>query len=720
MSVFEQLDERAKVLLKSLLDAATEKALLAYSKIIVDAQLGVSNTPYSSQSVQPKAMPYLEPPVSPDVENASPSTIQSSNAQTNLCVNNAWKNEQSLIKPTPQDSGSEHSKFSVSLNKPEGRKKCCRVCKQNSMKQQNSAKNLNKDGNESDQRHDEAYWIDGNSKGSHELRLKGLKSAVTFNEEPKQKRNSEIECQPSAASSASWASSSVGSKFVKIGSEFVSGKIDKHRQDSESNSCKEVANAMKCSESVMPSSSLQLYGENADSHEANSAAFDHNLSRADNSIRTKMQSIQRDGSVAVGEMNFAKRQNGDGSDAMRETNSAERQNVREIVERIESLNRSQKNYQTCQYVCGLQVPPSQDDVGKKSSMHSMKVRQDTPLMNPMARLEEKSTPSVPSVPLSAGSIVASHKRHLPRQTFIRPTLLDYDDYHKKITPKRSYVDSEEELDETTSSSSNGRSLEMSDEEASSSSNPHSPELSDATASSSSNPRSLVESYQTASSSSSSSPHSSYSWTSQQQTTGSGGSSSRGSDEDPEDYYDRGDHPPRVKGPSKRYRSPSHKKKATGRLRGLKNKLGLIFHHHHHHHHHHHDDNDGEKAPARSMWKNLHKMLQKKDMKHHDKAYQKKAVEKFGKSVVSGKKKQKAGHFRALVKGLMKHSKHSKKSKPSKDGIGRQFGRIQNGHDKKHWWKMFQRHRRGVRLPNRGRVKLGIPRKNKKPRLKTLK
>ncbi|KAJ6378077.1 hypothetical protein OIU78_028331 [Salix suchowensis] len=66
------LDERAKVLLKSLLDAATEKALLAYSKIIVDAQLGVSNTPYSSQSVQPKAMPYLEPPVSPDVENASP------------------------------------------------------------------------------------------------------------------------------------------------------------------------------------------------------------------------------------------------------------------------------------------------------------------------------------------------------------------------------------------------------------------------------------------------------------------------------------------------------------------------------------------------------------------------------------------------------------------------------------------------------------------------
>ncbi|KAJ6740895.1 hypothetical protein OIU79_000918 [Salix purpurea] len=628
------LDERAKVLLKSLLDAATEKALLAYSKIIVDAQLGVSNTPYSSQSVQPKAMPYLEPPVSPDVENASPSTIQSSNAQTNLCVNNAWKNEQSLIKPTPQDSGSEHSKFSVSLNKPEAISATMRL-----------------------------IGFDGYSKGSHELRLKGLKSAVTFCEEPKQRRNSEIECQPSAASSASWASSSVGSKFVKIGSEFVSGKIDKHREDSESNSFKEVANAMKYSESVMPSSSLQLYGENADSHEANNAAFDHNLSMADNSIGTKMQSVQKDGSVAVGEMSIAKRQNGDGSVAMRETNSAERQNVREIVERIESLNRSQKNYQTW-------------------------------------------------------SIVASPKRHLPRQTFIRPTLLDYDDYHKKITPKRSYVDSEEELDGTTSSSSNGRSLEMSDEAASSSSSPHSPELSDATASSSSNPRSLIESCQTASSSSS--PHSSYSWTSQQQTTGSGGSSSRGSDEDPEDYYDRGDHPPRVKGPGKRYRSPSHKKKATGRLRGLKNKLGLIFHHHHHHHHHHHDDNDGEKAPARSMWKNLQKMLQKKDLKHHDKAYQKEAVEKFGKSVVSSKKKQKAGHFRALVKGLMKHSKHSKKSKPSKDGIGRQLGRIQNGHDNKHWWKMFQRHRRGVRLPNRGRVKLGIPRKNKKPRLKTLK
>ncbi|KAJ6378078.1 hypothetical protein OIU78_028332 [Salix suchowensis] len=100
------------------------------------------------------------------------------------------------------------------------------------MKQQNSAKNLNKDGNESDQRHDEAYWIDGNSKGWHELRLKGLKSAVTFNEESKQKRNSEIECQPSC-------------KFRFLG----------------------------LNESVMPSSSLQLYGENADSLEANNAAF---------------------------------------------------------------------------------------------------------------------------------------------------------------------------------------------------------------------------------------------------------------------------------------------------------------------------------------------------------------------------------------------------------------------------------------------------------------
>jgi hypothetical protein len=689
------------------------------SQIIVAAQLGVSNTPYSSQSVQPKTMPYLEPPVSPDAENASPSTIQSSNAKTNLCVNSAWKNEQSLIKPTPQDSGSEHSKFSVSLNKPEGRKKHCRVCKQSSMKQRNSDKNLNKDGNERDQHRDEACWINGNPKGSHELKLKGLKSAVTFSEEPRRKRNSEIQCQPSVTSSTSWASSSLGSMFVKLGSEFLSGKIDEHREDSESNFFKEVASAMKFSESRMPSSSLQLYGENADSLKANNAAFVHNLSRADNSIRTEMQSIQRDGAVAVGDMSCAKRQNGDGSVAMGETNRAERQNVRGIVERIESLNRasSQKNYQTCQYVSGLQVPPSQGDVVKKSSMHSMKVRQDTPLRNPMARLEKKSTPSVPSIPPSAGSMVPSHKRNLPRQTFIRPTLLDYDDHHNRITPKRSYVDSQEELDETTSSSSNGRLPELSDERASSSSNSHSPELSDATASSISDPHSPIESYETASSSSSSSPHSSYSWTSQQQTTGS----SRGSDEDPEDYYERGDPPPREKGPSRTYRSPSHKKKATGRLRGLKNKLGLIFHHqHHHHHHHHHDDNDGEKAPTKSMWKNLHKMFQNKDLKHNDKAYHKKTVEKFGKSVVVSNKKQKAGHFRALVKGLMKHSKHSKKSKPSKGGIGRQLGRVQNGHDNKHWWKMFQRHRRGVKLPNRGRVKLGIPRKKKKPRLKTLK
>ncbi|XP_055960920.1 LOW QUALITY PROTEIN: protein KOKOPELLI [Mercurialis annua] len=118
---------------------------------------------------------------------------------------------------------------------------------------------------------------------------------------------------------------------------------------------------------------------------------------------------------------------------------------------------------------------------------------------------------------------------------------------------------------------------------------------------------------------------------------------------------------------------SSPEKAGGKLTRLKNRLRVIFHHHHHHHHHH---NRG------SMWKKI-------KVKQKEKGYEKKAVEKV--------KVKEGGQFQAMVKGLMKHAKQKQKKKKKNMGI-----RGQN----QHWWKLLK-HNGGVRLPNKGRVRLHL-------------
>ena len=170
--------------------------------------------------------------------------------------------------------------------------------------------------------------------------------------------------------------------------------------------------------------------------------------------------------------------------------------------------------------------------------------------------------------------------------------------------------------------------------------------------------------------------------------------------------------------SSRRRSP---KKSIGRLRKFKNKLGLIFHHHHHHyhHHHHHDNDDDEIGHAlvghkkkNSMWKPLKKML------HHDN----RGIQKVKKSTVSSvPRKHQVKHFHGLMEGLLRHVRHSKKSKKGSKG---RIGRLGNGPrvgnkrvaKKLQWWKML-RHQGGVKLSQKGRVRVGLMRKNKKPLLK---
>ncbi|XVF24354.1 hypothetical protein REPUB_Repub13aG0120700 [Reevesia pubescens] len=158
----------------------------------------------------------------------------------------------------------------------------------------------------------------------------------------------------------------------------------------------------------------------------------------------------------------------------------------------------------------------------------------------------------------------------------------------------------------------------------------------------------------------------------------------------------------------------------GRLRRLKNKLGLIFHHHHHHHHHHghgHDHGDSgdhsQGVHTKSTWTPLHKIFYHKNRYEVD-------DNKLRKAKVSNMPvKHQVGHFHALVEGLMRHLRHSKKSKRSKGGMGwpgnDRHGLKNRKVKQLHWWQMFQR-QGGVKLPNRRRaVKIGFM--SKKPQLR---
>ncbi|KAI9114392.1 hypothetical protein K1719_014620 [Acacia pycnantha] len=148
-------------------------------------------------------------------------------------------------------------------------------------------------------------------------------------------------------------------------------------------------------------------------------------------------------------------------------------------------------------------------------------------------------------------------------------------------------------------------------------------------------------------------------------------------------------------------------KTTGRLRRLKNKLRLIFHHHHHlHHHHHHDEHDGKMSKADhsySKWKrifhgkNKHKLLENGKLEKT----------RGGGAIAKVSHGKQVGQFHGLVQGILRHIRHSKKRKPSKVVKIKGSRNPKHGNRKKfHWWKMLRRHR-GVRLNNGGRLKVGF-------------
>ncbi|KAI5444194.1 uncharacterized protein LOC127128435 [Lathyrus oleraceus] len=156
-----------------------------------------------------------------------------------------------------------------------------------------------------------------------------------------------------------------------------------------------------------------------------------------------------------------------------------------------------------------------------------------------------------------------------------------------------------------------------------------------------------------------------------------------------------------------YHSERNPKKTIRGLKRLKNKLGLIFHHHHHHHHHHDGDNGSlhsYEGPRHSMWNHLQNVFHHKN-KSGMITNQKVEKTRRGATTKVVPHRNQIGHFHRLVEGLLRHVQHSKKPKPSRHGLVKGSHDNAHGHGQKnlHWWQTLRRSR-GVKLKKKGRVK----------------
>ncbi|KAK4847225.1 hypothetical protein QYF36_027254, partial [Acer negundo] len=176
----EILDERARLMLKNLLDVATEKTLETHSKIIAAAE---SNPGCYFKSKQPNVIPKLGSPVLPYVFKSSP--IAAGQRNSNSYNLTCRKDELSSSKPVPQEVTLESSKASISSN----RKKRCRVCHQQRSVEPQS--NVTTQGN--------GIQVNGS------VKEKGTESVKSNIASLMQKKIYEFERNPSVCSSSSLA-----------------------------------------------------------------------------------------------------------------------------------------------------------------------------------------------------------------------------------------------------------------------------------------------------------------------------------------------------------------------------------------------------------------------------------------------------------------------------------------------------------------------------------
>ncbi|KAK2662875.1 hypothetical protein Ddye_001449 [Dipteronia dyeriana] len=583
--VGKQLDERARLMLKNLLDVATEKTLETHSKIIAAAESRVSNSGSYFKSKQSNVIQKLGSPVLPYVFKSSPIAAgqRTSNSYNLTCR----KDELSSSKPILQEVTLESSKASISSN----RKKCCRVCQQQRSVEPQSCVTTQGNG----------IRVNGS------VKEKGTESVKSNIASLKQKKTYEFERNPSVCSSSSLATVQNKNKPEVVRNSDFSREI--------ANSIRRIDSGIS-SLLVKPS---EMSNVSSPSQISKRVAKNSQLVTQFPARNVKAMDIETPAAAAM---------------------------------------------PTSQH-----VPPSNAYVAKQpprprsrplNHMAHQKVVKSRPLMQPHQVV--KSRPLMP-----------------PRQVIVRPTLIESDKSETTRMRRTRVGPHQLESEETWSSPSSS-----------------------------------------ASASPSSSTSVSSSWTNEQSSTYSSdtdepmsfpASSTRGLRSRGNAMYAHraGDSSSSVSdqsnSSSSHYRSYHHQNpdKAIGRLRRIKNKLGLIFHHHHHHHHHHYDhqgnddDSDHHSKVSRtkhSTWKNLRNVFHHKNINQKDDKLRKLTPHE-----------NQVKHFNKLVGGLRKQVKHSKKSKlkpPSKEGIGR----LRNGGKKVQWWKIHKRHG-GVKVGKKGRVKLGI-------------
>ncbi|XP_023549497.1 protein KOKOPELLI-like isoform X2 [Cucurbita pepo subsp. pepo] len=134
------------------------------------------------------------------------------------------------------------------------------------------------------------------------------------------------------------------------------------------------------------------------------------------------------------------------------------------------------------------------------------------------------------------------------------------------------------------------------------------------------------------------------------------------------------------------------KRAIGRFKRLKNKLGIIFDHHHYHHHHHNSHS--------FMWNRVRKIFHptnNKKLTSTEDRYEK-VVENT--AIRSECRTNQVGKFQALAKELRSHVRRSKALK-KKDPLEMKCGK--KGVKKLHWWKLL-RNQHGIGFHNKRRIR----------------
>ncbi|KAK7380150.1 hypothetical protein VNO78_32604 [Psophocarpus tetragonolobus] len=382
-----------------------------------------------------------------------------------------------------------------------------------------------------------------------------------------------------------------------------------------------------------------------------------------------------------------------------------------MIDRVKSLNRlvSSDAYfgsQASECIQGLRVPLNQDNHSKKHSMLASKTNRESLVRKNLVawpktdqnRKEMGSESSYAQKLAGSKSVIARREKPPLHQMMMKPTLLDQRSSEIKINshqhrdslalerrrtlntdhlePRKTKVlPQHQELEELRSNSDSSR---RSSQQGSANSSSHSEDYS---LTGSSSGRMVDEAYE--------------------------GSS----EESNNSYIEKDDGHSHRFGSFKSYRHHRERnpKETIGRLRRMKNKMGLVFHHHHHHHHHHDDDHGNTHSRAgqrHSMWNQLQSVFHHKD-KHGVR------TKKVGKTRSGGvarvlPQKNQIGQFHRLVEGVLSHIRHSKKPKPSRlDGV-KQSRNTPHEHSQKKlgWWQILRPHR-GVKLKNKGRVKMGF-------------